>query len=125
MRRLWNPIRLLILSFSAILLSTGAGCGNGTTAVPSEQVARTALETALKSWCDGGKPGALPGTEPGSQVHDTPWASGQNLASFEILREETGGVGEAICRAPLARKARTRRGSAVPRARRRAGDGLS
>jgi hypothetical protein len=88
----WNPVRVFILSSTAILLSSGGGCGNGAAAVPSNQVARTALETALKSWCDGGKPGALAGTEPAVQVHDTPWASGQNLKSYEILREETEGV---------------------------------
>ena len=60
--------------------------------MPSEQVARTALEAALTTWRDGGKPGVLPGTEPPVEVHDTPWASGENLASFEILREEPGTV---------------------------------
>jgi hypothetical protein len=83
-----NPIRFLVLSFSATLLLCAAGCGNGAAAVPSAPVARNALETALKNWCDGGKPGVLAGTEPVVQVHDTPWASGQSLASFEILREE-------------------------------------
>jgi hypothetical protein len=92
MQSSWNRARLLFLSFVATLLCTGGGCGNGTTAVPSGQVARTALEAALNSWCDGGKPGALPGTEPSVEVHDTPWASGQNLTSFEILREESEGV---------------------------------
>jgi hypothetical protein len=92
MKRRWNPFRVFILSFTTILLSSGGGCGNGTTAVPSNQVARTALETALNSWRDGGKPGALAGTEPAVQVHDTPWASGQNLKSYEILREEAEGV---------------------------------
>jgi hypothetical protein len=70
------------------MLFIGGGCSNGSTAVPPSPVARTALEAALKSWCEGGKPGILPGTEPVVQVHDTPWASGQTLASFEILREE-------------------------------------
>jgi hypothetical protein len=92
MLRFWNPARLLLLSFSSALLFAGGGCGNGASAVPSEQVARAALETALKSWCDGGKPGAVPGTEPRVEVYDTPWASGLNLASFEILREEPGSV---------------------------------
>ena len=80
--------RLLVLSFSAAILFTAGGCSSGSSAVPSGEVARKALESALKSWCDGGKPGILPGTEPVVQVHDTPWASGQSLKSFEILREE-------------------------------------
>jgi hypothetical protein len=86
------PTRLLLLCSPLILLCCAGGCSNGASAVPSEQVARTALEAALNSWCDGGKPGVLPGTEPRVEVHDTPWASGQSLTSFEILREEPGTV---------------------------------
>jgi hypothetical protein len=88
----WNSTRVVLFSFSAAILFTAGGCSNGSTAVPSGEVARTALEAALKSWCDGGKPGVLPGTEPRVEVHDTPWASGQSLTSFEILREEPGTV---------------------------------
>ncbi len=84
----WNSSRLFFLSLWAAVLFTGGGCGNGSSAVPSSPVARTALEAALKTWCDGGKPGVLPGIEPVVQVHDTPWASGKSLSSFEILREE-------------------------------------
>ena len=80
--------RLAVLSFSTILPLCVAGCGNGAAAVPTVPVARNALEAALKSWCEGGKPGVVAGTEPVVQVHDTPWASGKSLASFEILREE-------------------------------------
>jgi hypothetical protein len=77
-----------VLSSLAAMLIIGGGCGNGATAVPSAPVARNALESSLKTWCDGGKPGILAGTEPVVQVYDTPWASGQTLKSFEILREE-------------------------------------
>jgi hypothetical protein len=84
----WISIRILLVWLSAAVLYSSGGCSNGSTAVPSNTVARNALESALKTWCEGGKPGILPGTEPVIQVHDTPWASGQSLASFEILREE-------------------------------------
>jgi hypothetical protein len=84
----WNSTRVVLFSFSAAILFTAGGCSNGSTAVPSGEVARTALEAALKTWRDGGKPGLLPDTDPVVQVHDTPWASGQSLKSFEILREE-------------------------------------
>ncbi len=84
----WISTRILLVWLSAAVLYSSGGCSNGSTAVPSDTVARTALESALKTWCDGGKPGVLPGTEPVVQVHDTPWASGQSLKSFEILREE-------------------------------------
>jgi hypothetical protein len=60
--------------------------------LPSDEVARTALESALKAWRDGGKPGALAGTDPPVQVLDTPWGLGDRLASYEILGEETGTI---------------------------------
>ena len=87
-----NPVRILLVSVSGLILSTAGGCSNGTAAVPSGEVARKALEAALDSSREGGKPGELPGTEPRVEIHDTPWASGQHLASYEILGEESGKV---------------------------------
>jgi hypothetical protein len=84
----WKSTRVVLLSFSAAVLVTAGGCSNGSTAVPTGEVARTALEKSLKTWVDGGKPGLLPDTDPVVQVHDTPWASGKTLKSFEILKEE-------------------------------------
>ena len=89
MLRPWNAARLAILSCSALLLFAGGGCGNGGATLPPDQVARSALEGALKTWRDGGKPGTLTGMEPPVQVHDTPWSQGERLGSFEILREDT------------------------------------
>ena len=79
------PVRLYFLL-------GGAGCGSGSAALPSDEVARTALESALKAWQGGGKPGTLAGTEPPVVVHDTPWAQGAKLESFEILKAESSGV---------------------------------
>jgi hypothetical protein len=74
-----------------LLLFVGGGCGSGGRAsAPPDAVARTALESALKAWQGGGKPGALPGTDPPVQVLDTPWGMGDRLKSYEILGEETG-----------------------------------
>ena len=92
---LWprNLIRLALVCGSALLLPAAGGCGgNGSASAPSDEVARTALDAALKTWRDGGKPGAVAGTDPPVQVLDTPWAQGDRLASYEILGEEEGGA---------------------------------
>lgn len=87
-------MRLVIACGPALLLlAIGGGCGHGARAsLPTDEVARTALEAALKTWRDGGKPGTIAGTDPPVQVHDTPWGLGNRLASYEILGEETGTV---------------------------------
>ncbi|MFO0949716.1 MAG: hypothetical protein U0835_00910 [Isosphaeraceae bacterium] len=79
---------------AALLLPASAGCGSGVGEVPSGQQARAALEAALTAWTRGAKPGTLPGSDPPVVVHDTPWAQGQSLASFQILREEEGSAAE-------------------------------
>lgn len=75
----------------AILLLAAGGCGpsSGGNSLPAGDVARTALEAALKMWCDGGHPGVVKGTDPPVEVHDTPWALGDKLKSFEIVKEES------------------------------------
>jgi hypothetical protein len=85
-------IRFALLSWSALCLLGEVGCGSGGAVLPSDEVARTALESALKAWQGGGKPGALAGTEPPVEVHDTPWAQGAKLDSFEILQAESSGA---------------------------------
>lgn len=85
----WNLARSAILSASALLLAA-AGCGSDVSLSPSDEVARTALESALKSWREGGKPGTLAGTDPVVQVHDTPWSQGERLESYEVLGKEAG-----------------------------------
>jgi hypothetical protein len=76
-----------------LLLLAGGGCGgSGGPVIPPNDVARAALEGALKVWREGGKPGALPGTEPAVQVTDTPWSQGDVLGSYEILKEDVNGT---------------------------------
>jgi hypothetical protein len=84
--------RFPLLLCTALFLLGEEGCGSGSAALPSDEVARAALESALKAWQGGGKPGTLAGTEPQVQVHDTPWAQGAKLESFEILKEVSSGV---------------------------------
>lgn len=81
--------RLAFACGLALVLAAG-GCGNQRGSAPSDEVARTALDAALKTWRDGGMPGAVAGTDPPVQVLDTPWAQGDRLASYEILGEEAG-----------------------------------
>ena len=84
---------LAFLWGSAFSVLAAGGCGSsGRAALPSDEVARVALESALKAWQGGGKPGAVAGTEPPVEVHDTPWAQGKKLQSFEIVRAEPGGA---------------------------------
>jgi hypothetical protein len=92
MLRTKTMVRLAFVSGFSLLLLTGVGCGNGGSSAPSDEVARTALDAALKTWRDGGKPGTVAGTDPPVQVLDTPWAQGDRLASYEILGEEEGGA---------------------------------
>ena len=86
--------RLALLSCFAYVLIGGGGCGRGggSAALPSQESSRTALESALKVWQSGGKPGALQGTNPSVMVYDTPWAQGAKLQSFEILQGESTGA---------------------------------
>lgn len=83
--------RLAMYYVSILLVFVMSGCGNGAGASPSEQAARAALDKALKTWSTGGKPGELPGADPAVVVHDTPWSQGEQLESYEILREEQAG----------------------------------
>jgi hypothetical protein len=89
-----SMIRSAFVLGSALLLLAAAGCGNRGGSAPSDEVARTALDAALKTWRDGGKPGTVAGMDPPVQVLDTPWAQGDRLASYEILGEETGTAAE-------------------------------
>ncbi len=88
----WRASRLSISAFAALFLLAGGGCGNGSAEVPSDAVARAALEGALKTWRDGGKPGTLTGMDPAVQVTDTPWSRGDRLGSYEIIKEEASGA---------------------------------
>jgi hypothetical protein len=87
-------IRAAFLLGSTLLPLTAGGCGNGSASAPAGDVARAALDAALKSWRDGGKPGTVAGVDPPVQVLDTPWAQGDRLASYEILGEEAGAAAE-------------------------------
>ncbi len=93
MRPIHDTAWRLILG-AGLLLPLGAGCGGDSAAAPTGDAARAALDAALTAWSKGAKPGEVPGTEPKVMVHDTPWSQGQQLASFEILKEDEGAAAE-------------------------------
>jgi hypothetical protein len=82
-----------LLSCTALFLLIGGGCGSGGSSggdlLPSDEVARSAVDSALKAWRDGAKQGKLAGTEPPVEVHDSHWAKGEKLESYEILGEDS------------------------------------
>jgi hypothetical protein len=82
-----DTMRLACLSSLAFSLLAMAGCGNGVAASPSKEAARAALDSALKTWRDGGKPEDLSGSRPPVSVHDTAWSRGDRLESYEVLDE--------------------------------------
>jgi hypothetical protein len=66
-----------------------AGCRHGAGKyVPSSAPARQALEAALGAWKEGQRPGKLAGHSPPVEVIDSRWEAGDQLADFEIVREE-------------------------------------
>src|SRR5262245_41504073 len=61
---------------------------------PPPDNARRALEAALNHWQTGHKPGTVPGTaSPTVEVVDSRWKAGQQLRSFEVLRDEASDTG--------------------------------
>lgn len=66
------------------------GCGGGKSDqryVPQSMSARSAVETALKSWQAGGAYDTIKTGTPQVQPYDSRWQAGQKLKSFEIVRE--------------------------------------
>lgn len=82
-----HPRRMAVAIAFALLLPACGGPGT----VPSSDVARTALETALAAWRDGKSPVDLSRGEPPLQVIDSEWAAGRKLSGFEVLKAEPSG----------------------------------
>jgi hypothetical protein len=93
-----NWTRAAFMLFAALAL---AGCsrkgGKVEDYTPKPDQARKALEAALTSWKNGDAAGTVPGTKnPRVDVMDSAWQTGQKLAGFEILREESAGQGPRV-----------------------------
>ncbi len=69
-----------------------AGCNAGNSPSryePSKQVARSAIDAALKTWESGVPLGPITG-KPEINMFDERWQSGKKLESYEILEEVAG-----------------------------------
>lgn len=84
-----SGVRLL-----AMLLLACVGCGSSGSGqeryIPTQQVARDTVETALKAWQSGEPGGEIKETKPLIFVTDSHRRAGQTLESFEILGEVPG-----------------------------------
>jgi len=85
-RRLIIPLWGLVLALPVL-----AGCANEghDKFIPTEDRARTALESALTAWQNGERSGVVIKGTPAVQVLDFRWSSGKQLAGYEILSSET------------------------------------
>lgn len=84
----------LILSAAALLAAAGCTKKKESDFSPPADAARAALESGLRAWKDGEKPGDVPGTKkPKVRAEDPDWSAGQKLKEYEILSDEP--LGEA------------------------------
>lgn len=81
--------RVMIIAASMVMLF---GCTGGSTDryIPASANARSALETALKTWQSGEKHAPITSSKPEINVFDARWQAGKKLESFEILEEVAG-----------------------------------
>ena len=84
-------IALQVLGF-CLSLGSAPGCGSRTNEsfVPRDNLARTSLERALKSWQERKPAGAIAPAvkgEPTIQVAESDWAAGHQLSAYEISAE--------------------------------------
>jgi hypothetical protein len=78
----------------AMILLACVGCGSSGSGqeryIPTQAVARTTIETALKAWQRGESSGEIKETKPLIFVTDSHRRAGQTLEAFEILGEVPG-----------------------------------
>jgi hypothetical protein len=76
-----------------LLLPCWTGCG--TTGdikdyIPSDELARRALTTALDAWKSGKTPDQIGASKPAINVQDTQWSAGKKLTAYEFVGPATG-----------------------------------
>jgi hypothetical protein len=83
--RLRGTALIVLLALAACL-----GCGNGGTDqfLPSENVSRKALETALTAWQNCQPMDQVGSASPAIQVAEPRWKAGQKLGGYEIVKED-------------------------------------
>jgi hypothetical protein len=81
-RRLFD-VTCLMLPFFVL------GCGESDRKyIPSQSIARGALEAALSAWKSGEAHGTVKSYQVPVETFDARWQAGKKLKEFEILREE-------------------------------------
>jgi hypothetical protein len=89
-----HPGKLLRLLIACLAAAGCTGCSKGGSSyeryVPSEAVARAALDTALSAWQNGLPAGEMDGGAVKIQVVDSFRRAGQILRSYEVLGEVKG-----------------------------------
>jgi hypothetical protein len=71
-----------------LVLCLGCSGGSEKQFLPSEDVSRKALETALSAWQNGQPMENIGNGSPAIRVTDPRWSAGQKLSGYEILKEE-------------------------------------
>jgi hypothetical protein len=75
---------------TGLALSLCLGCGGGQEQfLPSQDVSRKALETALTAWQNGQPMDQVASASNAIQVAEPRWKAGQKLNGYEIVKEET------------------------------------
>ena len=88
MRDLLRPI-LIVAAVALLLVDPGCRRKSESDFTPAQADARKALESGLRSWKEGGKPGDVPGTsKPTVRAEDPEWSEGRKLKEYEILGDE-------------------------------------
>jgi hypothetical protein len=88
-RKRWDNVFAAAM-FVLIACGLSVGCGRSSPDyIPSVKTSREALDTALTAWVNGQRVGPINTVSPPVQVVDSAWWKGQQLASYEVLGEET------------------------------------
>jgi hypothetical protein len=75
-----------------LLLSIAPGCGQSLPPTADPAQARTALETALAAWQNGGTIESLQALTPPIYFNESIWMRGNRLVGYEFKSEERNGV---------------------------------
>jgi hypothetical protein len=85
-------VAIVLVGVCFIACTSLVGCGGGDTSSryePAKQTARTAIDTALKTWKSGVKLGPIAG-KPEINMFDERWQAGKKLEEYEVLDEVSG-----------------------------------
>jgi len=84
-----DMLRISLTLLTGTLLLTGCRSKSESDFTTPPATARAALETGLRTWKDGGRPGDIPGTsKPAIRAEDPEWGDGRLLKEYEILSDE-------------------------------------